>query len=649
VRGLVHATSDVIHFVTEAEGDESVAVTWHPEEPYSSVRRTLEGGGGPQGGTWNAMRDAPYPRAPEPVLSEHGDMRFCLQPLYQHRGETTTGWQLDGDPAGKQSLVASVHHSFPEQDSKATVQANLEGARASLAAGSFLAGHRAWWHDYYPLSFITFNDAEKEAFYWIQMYKFASATRANGPILDNMGPWYHFTFWPMVWGDLNVQLNYWTHLAANRLSVGESLPNRLDQHAGNLEKNVPERWQDSMAIGALFPQDCLSHDHGKTPDMLAWVLHDYWLHCSYAGDRERMRDGLFPLLRKNVNGYLNYLRENPVEDEDGTIHIRLSWSPEYPGGHGRDINFTIGLLRWACETLLEINAEHGLNDPLAPRWQDVVDRLVDFQVDDNGLRIGRDIPFDTPHRHYSHLLAFYPLALITPENPRDADLLRRSVDHWLEVTLTSGKKISAMNATGYTATGAAAMYAWLADAEKAYYYLDFLIDHKNVAPTTMYAEGNPVIESPLSFATSLHEMLLQSWGGKIRVFPATPGIWPDAAFDRMRAQGAFLVSAKKKAGVTCFATVESLAGAACVVGTDIPDPVISINGAPADPGRVSKSEDGFYHIDLGAGERVTFTPVALADADLSIAPLPVAEEERNLFGLSERTLRLPGHRFYHPE
>jgi hypothetical protein len=32
--------------------------------------------------------------------------------------------------------------------------------------------------------------------------------------MDLMGPWYHKTFWLMVWGDLNVELQYWTHLTA---------------------------------------------------------------------------------------------------------------------------------------------------------------------------------------------------------------------------------------------------------------------------------------------------------------------------------------------------------------------------------------------------------------------------------------------------
>ena len=35
-------------------------------------------------------------------------------------------------------------------------------------------------------------------------------------------------------------------------------------------------------------------------------------------------------------------------------------------------------------------------------------------------------------------------------------------------------------------------------------------------------ESGPVIETPLSGAQCIHDMLLQSWGGKIRVFPAVP-------------------------------------------------------------------------------------------------------------------------------
>jgi hypothetical protein len=268
-------------------------------------------------------------------------------------------------------------------------------------------------------------------------------------------------------------------------------------------------------------------------------------------------------------------------------------------------------------------------------------------VDENGLRIGKDIPFDLPHRHYSHLLAFYPLAILTPDNEAEAKLLKTSVDHWLKVS-TSGIKVDAMPITGYTCTGAASMYAWLADGEKAYEYLDMFIKHPGVSPTTMYAEVmiNPVIESPFSYATAMHEMLLQSWGGTIRVFAGVPGKWSDIAFKDLRSQGAFLVSAKKKAGETQFVSVESLAGNPCIVQTDIVNPKIYINGK-MEFSRIHKNEKGLYEIDLKKGEKVILTPVALKDADLSIESFEFGEESHHLFGLSKKTERLPGHTHYY--
>ena len=648
VRGFTHATSDAIFFETQANGGESIAITWKPEVPYSSVRHTLETAWKSRAG-WEETRNAPYPPAPPWQLGEENGINFCFQPLYQDRGETTTGWTLSGDPAGRQILLASVHHSFPEKNSKATALKTLTAAQREIDAGAFLPAHRSWWHEYYPQSFLTLGDREKEAFYWIQMYKLASAMRGNGPILDVMGPWYHYTFWPMVWGDLNVQLIYWTHLVANRLSVGESLPDNLDKYAGNLEKNVPPRWKDSAAIGALFPQDCLSNDNGKTPDMLAWILHDYWLHCQYAGDRERLRDKFFPLLRKTGNSYLNYLKDNPVEAEDGKIHVRRSWSPEYPGGHGQDTNFTLALMQWTFQTLQNLNDEFALDDPLAPEWRRIIDNLVGYQTDENGLRINKDMAFAKPHRHYSHLLGFFPLAVINPDDPDHARMLRTSLDHWLDVSINQQKRggdAGAMPVTGYTATGAASMYAWLGDADKAGYYIDYLIDHKNVSPTTMYAEGNPVIETPLSFATSIHDMLLQSWDGKIRVFPAVPEKWPDAAFRDFRAQGAFLVSGKRREGKTQFVSVTSETGKPCVIRPGIADPVITIDGKPASAGAAESLDDGFYKISLPKNSRATFARAGLAPEDMVIAPPAFEEKDKNLFGLHKKTERLPGHGYY---
>ena len=73
----------------------------------------------------------------------------------------------------------------------------------------------------------------------------------------------------------------------------------------------------------------------------------------------------------------------------------------------------------------------------------------------------------------------------------------------------------------------------------------------------MYKEAGPVIETPLSGAQCIHDMLIQSWGGTIRVFPAVSDVWGNVVFDDLRAEGAFLVSAKRENGKTKFVRIKA--------------------------------------------------------------------------------------------
>ncbi|MEO8819949.1 MAG: glycoside hydrolase family 95-like protein, partial [Ginsengibacter sp.] len=57
------------------------------------------------------------------------------------------------------------------------------------------------------------------------------------------------------------------------------------------------------------------------------------------------------------------------------------------------------------------------------------------------------------------------------------------------------------------------------------------------------------LEGNFAFAKGIQEMLLQSHKGYVEIFPAIPSNWKDISFSKLRTEGAFLVSAKKKNGV----------------------------------------------------------------------------------------------------
>jgi alpha-L-fucosidase 2 len=444
----------------------------------------------------------------------------------------------------------------------ATALSEATAATASAAALGLervTAGHRAWWHAYYPASFVSFPDARLEAFYWIQIYKLGSAMRADGPVLDLMGPWFRTTPWPRIWWNLNIQLTYAPLMSANRLPLAESLFRHLDRHRDQLHANAPAAIRaDAAVIGRSSGPDMARginlaaverSDAGSEAGNLPWVMFLYWSFYRAQMDDTILRDRVLPLLIPTIGHYLAYVEK----DAAGLYHLPRTHSPEF--ATVPDTNYDLALFRWGLQTLIASCAHLRLDDPHLPRWRDVLAHLTPPPVDATGLMIGRNRDLDQSHRHYSHLLSIYPLHLLTPEKPADRALIETSLDHWVSAPAKH---------RGYSHTGAGSIYEILGEGDPALVQLHKLLDDW-IKPNTMYTEAGPVIETPLSALNTVHEMFLQDWGGKLRVFPAVPSTWPDASFATLRADGAFLVSGVRRAGRTAWIKIESLAGEPCHV------------------------------------------------------------------------------------
>ncbi|MEY2430238.1 MAG: alpha-L-fucosidase 2 [Verrucomicrobiota bacterium] len=587
---------------------------------------------------------------PNPTFGQSGPIQWCLQP-FKAGGGYVVAW-------AERALPHAVKtSSLPPRRRRAfffTVDFSLAGTPAPAKAiaqihaaltGNFedlVQSHRAWWHGYYPESFLSIPDTRMESFYWIQMYKLASGTRADRPALDLMGPWFRRTPWPKIWWNLNIQLTYWPVYVANRLALGESLTRMIDAGRTNLINNAPPEWrEDSAAIKRTSSYDCRSSlsssmdGKGRELGNLTWALHNYWLQYRYSGDEKLLRVGLYPILKRSIAFYLHLLKLG----EDGKLHLPNAISPEYPET-APDTNYDLSLLRWGLITLLAANERLGLNDPMADKWRDTLGKLTPFPVDpQTGYMIGAGVPLSQSHRHFSHLFMVYPLHLVDPQSAADRPLIEKSLDHWL------GSR-SALR--GYSFTAASAMSSWLGrnddTARDLNEILEFRTDQAktryHVTANSMYLEAGPVIETPLAAAASIHEILLQSWsmepfGTHIRVFPAVPNAWKDAAFHKLLAEGAFEVSAVRRGGKTRFVQLTSRAGAPCRVSTSLAEPVIASGKRSF---KVATETDDNGHritfIDLRKGETVLLMSAneKLSPDDLVIEPVATQEDRLNFYG-----------------
>ncbi|GLZ29937.1 hypothetical protein Lesp02_21270 [Lentzea sp. NBRC 105346] len=607
LRAFVQSRRDVLAIDVQAsEGERAFKWVFHPLKAISP--RTDP--------KWNRPAPAGFTGNPPVQLTNSGDIQLAVQPL-NAGGEHVTAWR-ETTRGTRRTLYTTVAWSHPGKTS-------VRKALRTLGCGSIEAlavEHRMWWHDYYRKSFLSIPDKRLQAFYWIQFYKLASAARKDAPAMATCGPWLENTPWPATWWNLNVQLEYWLIHGSNHLEL-DAVTYSIDRYRQALVDQVPaeyrhdsagiprttDMWVDNGAgIGNSGYGVGIPGKDVPTPEVgnLTWTMHNIWLTYRHTMDDRVLRDVLFPILRRAINYYFHFL----TKGADGRLHLPITFSPEY-GVNAPDTNYDLALIRWGCKTLIDSAKLLRINDPLAGKWREVLDTLTPYPTDQNGYMIGAGVPFAKSHRHYSHLLQVYPLYEVTWENPANRQVIETSLNHWISFE-------GALQ--GYTFTGAASISAQMLRGDKAEFYLGELM-RRYIQPNTMYKESGPVIETPLSAVQSMYDMLVQSWGDVIRVFPAVPASWGDISLDNFRTQGAFLLSASRRGGVTKWIRVRSEAGAPCVLRTDIKDVVVRDRWGR--PKRFTVLPNGDLRIELRRGEEAVVHQRG-DRPDLEVGPVPGA-------------------------
>ncbi|MDO7171570.1 glycosyl hydrolase family 95 catalytic domain-containing protein [Mariniflexile sp. AS56] len=546
-----------------------------------------------------------YPLNPKPELKTIDGVQVCEQSLLAG-GDYATAWSNKDSKNNSSTMYIAVANEIPASHVSGKVAAKIVVDAASVSLKTLEEAHRNWWHTYFQKSFLSVPDGRMESFYWIQIYKMAACSRADGPVLDLLGPFLKNTSWPGLWWNLNVQLTYWPFNASNHLDIAENFITLIDD---NFDFMLPNK-------------------SGKNFGDFAWAMHNYWLIYRYKGDEVAIRDKWMPKAKQIAKVYESKM----IRNAENKIELTDMGSPEYGGFKAfPNTNYNLALVRWLLNTLVETSETFQLNTVEVKKWKGILSDLIPYPEDENGLMIASNQPVDISHRHYSHLLGLYPLFQLNPDDAKVKELVDKSVVHWHKIDNSKGL-------VGYSYTGAASLYAALGRGNDAnqmlQQFLDGDIQSAMLLPNTFYMEGhgrNPVIETPLSAASSILELFIQSWGEKIRVFPASPDSFEAVSFKELRAEGGFLVSASRKNGLTEFVEIESLVGSSCTVKiSDWSEAVQISEGRHIDIIKVGSDE---FRINLKKGERITMASNKSTKAEIRVIPHPA--DEINLYGVKQ--------------
>ncbi|MCG7310300.1 hypothetical protein [Brachybacterium sp. ACRRE] len=212
IDAYVHATEDLLVVDLDPAGGERVEVEF---EPATARSPRLDWNTRPEGLATN----------PAPVVTG----RLVEQDLVAG-GRTATRWVTR-----RSTVLLTVAHTFPHRDASRVTQSTLEHAGG---LGELRRSHRRWWHHLYRRSAVILPDARLQSFYWTQVYKIASATREDRPVMATTGPWLERTPWPATWWNLNTQLSYWMIQATGHREL-DAVTRAISEGQRNLALNVP--------------------------------------------------------------------------------------------------------------------------------------------------------------------------------------------------------------------------------------------------------------------------------------------------------------------------------------------------------------------------------------------------------------------------
>ncbi len=502
--------------------------------------------------------------------------------------------ESEGSWLGAWSIATSNESKEPEKTALANCRKALNSGFAQA-----VSTHRQWWNAYWDRSSVRVPNPIVERQWYLEMYKFGSAARPDTPPITLQGPWTADNMKIPPWKgdyhhDLNTELSYWPAYNGNHLDGAYGFVNWLWQTRDNARawtKRFFDRPGLNVPMTADLNQEQIGgwHQYTHSATTAAWLAHHFYLQWRYSMDRDFLKNRAYPWLRETCV----FLEAITEKGPDGKRTLPLSSSPEINDNKltawfPTITNYDLALIRWAFEKAAELADEVG-EAKQAQHWKQVLNEMPDLALDakDKKILVAKDYPLPFSHRHFSHLMAFHPLGLICWENgPEDQAIIKASMAD-LEEKGTS-------QWCGYSFSWLASLAARARDGEKAAQALEIFASAFCLR-NSFHCNGDQsgkgysnfryrpfTLEGNFASAAGLNEMLLQSYSGTIRVFPAIPSDWKDVSFKMLRAEGAFLVSAVRRNGLIQTVEIHSEKGGLCRIDNLFERTSYELSGIPRD-------------------------------------------------------------------
>lgn len=486
-----------------------------------------------------------------------------------------------------------------------------------------LTQHVGWWGNFWKKSDIQVPDKAIQRQYYLAQYFLGSTSRPGNPPISLQAIWTADNGRLPPWKgdfhhDLNTQMSYWSAYTANHLEEAMVFPDYLDARKETF-KRYTQRYFGKDGLNAPGVTTLAGTEMGGwiqyafSPTISAWLAQHYYWQWRYSADYEFLRLRAYPWVKETAK----FLEQLTVKDAAGKRKLPLSSSPEINDNSANawfkeTTNYDLSLIKFTWQTAAKMARAMGL-EAEAAHWDELYESLPGFALSANReLKFAPTMAYNQSHRHFSHLMAIYPLGLIRWE---DGDSSRQIIKKSLNLVDSIGPS----QWTGYS-------YAWLAglkararDGNGAAKALNIFADGF-CSSNGFHVNGDQsgkgyssmkyrpfTLEGNFAFGAAVQEMMIQSYSDTIVVMPAVPDGWQNISFTGLRTEGGFIIGATRENGKVKQVTVTAENdGFICI---KIPFPnysnrVLPIAGKPSKKSTIN----GVLRMYLTKGSMVEINP-----------------------------------------
>ncbi len=469
---------------------------------------------------------------------------------------------LEDDPAYQQKALAAV----------ATLQ--------QADVDSRLTTHHAWWDAFYAQSFVEIPNKVIEKEYYASLYLLASASRTGEAA---PGLWGNWVMKDPAWnGDYTLNYNYEAPFYA-------AFPTNHVELANNYDKAVidwvPKAQAEATAngwTGAFYrvhigplPNGSADTSEHNQKSIGAFAATDMIMHYYYTLD-PAYASAIYPTLKQMAVFWESYL----VKDGNSYDIVNDAQQEDDPSPQTNGI-MSLGLLRFLLQACIDLSTALNLDTAERAVWQDRLTNLSPYPTFTMGGKtvfrwtsVGRD--WADGNDIGSQVI--YPASQIGLGS--DATLLQ-----------TAQNMVSVM-ARWSDGNGTDTFYPAAARVgSEPTALLGHLQDwiQNNTYPNLHIHTGGGGIENLNTVPSTVDEMLLQSFQGKLRLFSDWPtGV--DARFGDLRAYGAFLISSDVRSNAVQYLRVVSEQGGPAVFINPWPGTTLRVYRNAVDSGTLSGAE-----------------------------------------------------------